>query len=64
MHTLPVDDIKAKIHTIRGQQVMLDSDLANMYGVPTKQLNRAVRRNIERFPDDFMFRLSKDEYDS
>ena len=50
-----------KIHTIRGRQVMLDRDLAILYGVETKRLNEQVRRNIERFPDDFMFQLSAEE---
>ena len=48
-------DIKSKIRVIRGQQVMLDFDLAMLYGVETKALNQAVKRNINRFPDDFMF---------
>ena len=54
--------IKSLIHVIRGQQVMIDSDLAMLYQVETKTLNRAVKRNINRFPEDFCFRLSKDEY--
>ena len=49
------------IYVIREQKVMLDSDLAELYGVETKMLKRAVRRNIERFPDDFMFELTKTE---
>ncbi|MDE6048657.1 MAG: ORF6N domain-containing protein [Paramuribaculum sp.] len=49
------------IHVIRGQQVMIDSDLANLYGVETRVLNQAVKRNIGRFPEDFMFQLTKDE---
>ena len=53
--------IEQSIYLIRGQKVMLDRDLAVLYGVETKQLKQAVRRNIERFPDDFMFELSKDE---
>ena len=53
--------IKNKIYTIRGLQVMLDSDLAELYEVPTKALNQAVRRNIERFPKDFMFQLTENE---
>lgn len=55
--------IKDKIFEIRGNNVMLDYDLAEMYHVETKNLKRAVRRNIERFPDDFMFELTKEEYD-
>lgn len=54
--------IQQKIHTLRGQRVMLDFDLAEAYGVETKVLNQAVKRNIERFPEDFMFRLSKEEW--
>ncbi len=54
--------VKSKIYTIRGQKVMLDFDLAQMYEVETKALNQAVKRNIKRFDgDDFMFRLTKDE---
>jgi len=54
--------IQSKIYEIRGQRVMLDFDLAEMYGVETKVLNQAVKRNIERFPADFMFRLTVDEW--
>ncbi len=54
-------NIKDKIFTLRGVQVMLDRDLAELYGVETKQLNRAVKRNIERFPKEFMFQLTKEE---
>ncbi len=54
--------IKNKIHTIRGVQVMLDSDLAELYEVETKNLNRLVKRNIERFPSDFMFQLNHEEF--
>jgi ORF6N domain len=53
--------ITSAIRTIHGQKVILDSDLARIYGVPTKALNQAVRRNLKRFPDDFLFRLSADE---
>ena len=53
--------IESLIHIIRDQQVMLDADLARLYGVETKVLNQAVKRNIQRFPEDFMFQLSKDE---
>ena len=55
--------IKSMIRLIRGQQVMLDSDLAFLYGVETRRLNEQVKRNIERFPDDFMFKLTKEEFD-
>ena len=53
--------IQKKIFIIRGQRVMLDKHLAEMYGVPTKSINLAVKRNIKRFPSDFMFQLSKEE---
>ena len=53
--------IQNKIYEFRGQKVMLDRDLAEMYGVQTKVLNQAVKRNIERFPSDFMFQLSSEE---
>ena len=57
-----LEPIKRKIYEIRGQRVMLDRDLANMYGVETKALIQAVKRNILRFPEDFMFQLSKEEF--
>ena len=53
--------IQSKIYEIRGQKVMLDRDLAEMYGVQTKVLNQAAKRNIERFPEDFMFQLTNEE---
>ena len=56
------ETIVEKIYIIRGQKVMLDRDLAEMYGVEVKRLNQAVKRNISRFPDDFMFQLSQDEF--
>jgi hypothetical protein len=56
--------IENRIHLIRGMKVMLDSDLAEMYGVTTGNLNKAVKRNIERFPEDFMFQLSKEELEN
>lgn len=55
-------DIKSLIHVIRGQQVLLDCDLATLYGVETKALNQAVKRNIKRFPSDFMFQLTDEEH--
>ena len=55
--------IKSMIRLVRGQQVMLDSDLAFLYGVETRRLNEQVKRNIERFPSDFMFQLTKEEFD-
>ena len=59
-----VDNIINSIYIIRGQQVMLDSDLAKIYGYEVKRLNEQVKRNIKRFPEDFMFRLSNSEIDS
>jgi hypothetical protein len=59
--TLPDEVLLNKIYMIRGQKVMLDRDLAELYGVETKQLKRQVNRNIERFPADFMFELTKQE---
>ncbi len=58
------ETIEHKIYLFRGQKVMLDSDLAELYGVTTKRLNEQVRRNADRFPEDFMFQLSPDEYES
>ena len=63
-HSISVETIQEKILFIRGVKVLLDSDLAQMYGVETKQLKRAVRRNSRRFPQDFMLELTKEEYDS
>ena len=60
---IPIDNIQSLIFTIRGVQVMLDSDLAKIYGVETKVFNQAVKRNIERFPDSFRFQLTREEYD-
>ncbi|HAH31656.1 MAG TPA: DNA-binding protein [Elusimicrobia bacterium] len=59
---VPQEVLASKIVFIRGQKAMLDRDLSALYGVETKMLNRAVRRNIERFPGDFMFRLTRQEY--
>ena len=56
-----VDNIEPLIKIIRGQQVMLDRDLATLYGVETRRLNEEVKRNIKRFPEDFMCQLTKDE---
>lgn len=56
--------IQQKIHEIRGMKVMLDADLAEMYGIETKVLKQAVRRNLQRFPPDFMFELTKSEFKS
>ena len=59
--TVPIEVIEKKIILIRGQKVMLDADLAEIYGVSTKALNQAVKRNIQRFPEDFMFQLTEQE---
>ena len=59
---VPVEFIERKIYLIRGCKVMLDSDLAELYPVPTKRLNEAVKRNRNPFPEDFMFQLSEDEF--
>lgn len=56
--------IDALIRTLRGQKVILDSDLADLYGVPTKVFNQAVKRNLDRFPEDFMFHLTHQEWDA
>ncbi|WP_431134738.1 ORF6N domain-containing protein [Psychroserpens mesophilus] len=56
--------IQNKIYQIHGERVMLDFDLAELYEVETRVLKQAVRRNLDRFPDDFMFELSKEEYDN
>jgi phage regulator Rha-like protein len=63
MAVIPVERIERAILSIRGEKVMLDNDLAELYGVETKVLNQAVKRNIERFPADFMFQLTQEEYD-
>jgi len=60
--SIPIENITGLIYLIRGKKVMLDRDLAELYGVETKRLKEQVRRNIERFPDDFMFELSKSEF--
>ena len=61
---LPEEKIISKIYLIRGKRVMLDKDLAELYGVETKAMKRSVRRNKERFPSDFMFELEKTEFDN
>jgi hypothetical protein len=58
---IPVERVQQVVYLIRGQKVMLDRDLAQLYGVETRVLNQAVRRNAERFPPDFMFQLTRDE---
>ena len=59
-----LDQVERKIYTIRGDKVMLDSELAALYGVETRILNQAVRRNLDRFPEDFMIQLTRDEFDN
>jgi len=59
---VPIEQIASKIYFIRGVKVMLDRDLAELYEVETKRLKEQVKRNIDRFPDDFMFELTKDEF--
>ena len=61
---LPVEQVQGKILLLRGEKVLLDSDLAVLYGVTTKRLNEQVKRNKERFPIDFMFQLGKEEFDN
>lgn len=61
---IPEDIIKSKIYYIREMKVLLDKDLAELYGVLTRDLNKAVKRNLSRFPDDFMFQLSKEEFEN
>jgi hypothetical protein len=61
---IPDDLINSKIYLVRNKKVMLDEDLAELYGVNTGNLNKAVKRNIDRFPDDFMFQLTKEEFEN
>ena len=61
---IPIEIIEKKIFLIRNQKVMLDRDLAELYGVSTKRLNEQVKRNIKRFPQDFMFQLNEKEFDN
>jgi hypothetical protein len=58
---LEIEPVESLIRLIRGRRVILDSDLARVYGVPTKRLNEAVRRNLDRFPTDFVFQLARNE---
>jgi ORF6N domain len=60
----PAPFVERRIYLIRGQRVMLDADLAELYQVPTKRLNEQVKRNLDRFPADFMFQLNKDEFEN
>jgi hypothetical protein len=61
---MEIEIIKNKVHEIRGQKVMLDFDLANLYDIENKALKQSVKRNIIRFPSDFMFEISREEYNS
>jgi hypothetical protein len=61
---IPAERIERAILLVRGHKVMLDSDLASLYGVETRRLVEAVKRNIQRFPDDFMFQLNQEEFDN
>jgi hypothetical protein len=61
---LPDDIVIGKIHLVRNQKVMIDRDLAELYGVETKHLKQSVKRNLSRFPDDFMFELTENEFHS
>jgi len=61
---IPLERIEKKIYLIRNQKVMIDEDLAKLYNVTTKRLNEQVKRNYDRFPQDFIFRFTKSEYDS
>jgi len=61
---VPIERVENRIFFIRGLKVMIDRDLAKLYRVKTKNLNKAVKRNLKRFPDDFMFQLTKEECDS
>lgn len=64
MEVILQDKVQTKIYTIRGLKVMMDRDLADLYGVETKVFNQAVKRNIKRFPEDFMFQLTKEELEN
>ena len=61
---IPVERIEKSILAVRGHNIMLDEDLAQLYGVTTKRLNEQVRRNLDRFPDDLMIQLSTEEYEN
>ena len=61
---IPIERIEQKIYLVRGEKIMLDSDLAEIYGVTTKRFNEQVKRNIKRFPEDFMFQLTAEEFEN
>jgi len=60
--SIPDEEIKSKIYLVRGEKVMLDRDIADLYGIDTKVLKQSVRRNMKRFPLDFMFEMSAEEF--
>jgi hypothetical protein len=62
--TLAVEQVEPLLHMLRGERIILDADLARVYGVPTKRLNEQVKRNMERFPSDFLFQLTVSEFES
>jgi phage regulator Rha-like protein len=64
LHLVPAEFVERRIYLIRGRKVMLDADLAELYEVETKNVNKAVRRNFDRFPEDFMFQLNKEEFEN
>ncbi len=64
LSVIPDETVINKIYQIRGEKVMLDSDLAELYGVETRRLNEQVKRNIDRFPEDFMFQLTEPEFEN
>ena len=64
MELAPMELIERRIYLIRGRKVMLDADSADLYEVDTKNVNKAVSRNLDRFPEDFMFQLSKEEFEN
>lgn len=64
MQVMSIDNIRSRVFIIRGKQVMLDSDLAEIYGYEVKALNQQVKRNIARFPEDFMFQLTRNEVET
>jgi len=61
---IPLDQIQSRVLLIRGRRVIIDADLADLYGVETRRLNEQVKRNIDRFPPDFMFQLTEEEFDN
>jgi len=63
MDIVEVNKIETRIYVVRGQKIMLDSDLAMLYQIETKKFNQAVKRNINRLPGDFMFQLTRNEYE-